>query len=487
MPAGQQQRADVHVPDPAGLPLLGRESGDGGELPSCDRAGARPQDAVSRRVVLERHRRRGRRPGRQGQDTVGREGQRRSARDHADPTRARLPVPDRDALLLRRSRKPAHRPTRRHEIPGQARTTSPSSTRERRSSCDVTPTTAANGRSAGTRSRSAQNVDMQTSYLQVRRGDIDLDIRRAPTRRPYGTDEATGSTRAATSSTPAWRSSTSRSTRRDRSSRTGSVKPWPTRSIAGADAPAGLNGGGAERPGPPTRAPGYRAVTVFPNRPNMAKARALMRGRKAKAVLYAGNDPVSDTQAEIIRHSLGAVGIDVEVKTFPFAVQIPKAGPRGEPFDMNLIGWFADYPDPYDFINVLLYGKTIAKLNNVNTAYFDDPVFNRRMEAQRSRRETHGPAATRRSTATSHGPRHSSSTATRPSANSSRTASAARCNPPRPAGSTSRCSASNAKPETTCRSRPPKGARPADPTRRAAARTGGARAARRPSHPFVSA
>ena len=57
---------------------------------------------------------------------------------------------------------------------------------------------------------------------------------------------------------------------------------------------------------------------------------------------------------------------------------------------MNLIGWFADYPDPYDFVNVLLYGKTIAKLNNVNTAYFDDPAFNRRMERARSPRGTHG-------------------------------------------------------------------------------------------------
>jgi ABC-type oligopeptide transport system substrate-binding subunit len=47
---------------------------------------------------------------------------------------------------------------------------------------------------------------------------------------------------------------------------------------------------------------------------------------------------------------------------------------------MNLIGWFADYPDPYDFINVLLYGKTISKANNVNTAYFDDPAFNTKME-----------------------------------------------------------------------------------------------------------
>ena len=70
----------------------------------------------------------------------------------------------------------------------------------------------------------------------------------------------------------------------------------------------------------------------------------------------------------------------MNVREFPFVVQIGKAGTKGEPFDMNLIGWFADYPDPYDFINVLLYGKTISKANNVNTAYFDDPAFNRKME-----------------------------------------------------------------------------------------------------------
>ena len=63
------------------------------------------------------------------------------------------------------------------------------------------------------------------------------------------------------------------------------------------------------------------------------------------------------------------------MRIFPFAVQLAKAGKRGEPFDLNLIGWFADYPDPYDFINVLLHGRTIDAENNVNTAYFDDPAF----------------------------------------------------------------------------------------------------------------
>ena len=47
---------------------------------------------------------------------------------------------------------------------------------------------------------------------------------------------------------------------------------------------------------------------------------------------------------------------------------------------MNLIGWFADYPDPYDFINVLLYGKNISEKNNINTAYWNDPAYNRKME-----------------------------------------------------------------------------------------------------------
>jgi ABC-type transport system substrate-binding protein len=143
---------------------------------------------------------------------------------------------------------------------------------------------------------------------------------------------------------------------------------------------AGLNGGIPNDQILPPGIPGYRPITIFPNRPNVAKAKQLMAGRTAKAVLYAGNDPISKSSAELIKFNLKQIGMDVEVKSYSFSVQINKAGTRGEPFDMNLIGWFADYPDPYDFINVLLYGKTIAKANNVNTAYFNDPVFNRRMD-----------------------------------------------------------------------------------------------------------
>ena len=94
---------------------------------------------------------------------------------------------------------------------------------------------------------------------------------------------------------------------------------------------AGLNGGVVNDQLLPPGLPGYEPVTIYPNRPNLAKARKLMAGRTAKATLYAGNDPTSRSQAEILRQSLGAIGIDLKVRIFPFAVQLAKAGKRGSP------------------------------------------------------------------------------------------------------------------------------------------------------------
>jgi ABC-type transport system substrate-binding protein len=96
-------------------------------------------------------------------------------------------------------------------------------------------------------------------------------------------------------------------------------------------------------------------------------------------VLYTSNDPIALNQAALIQSQLGRVGLDVQVRSFPFAVLAQRIGRRGEPFDMTLIGWFADYPDPYDFINVLLDGRRIQASNNVNFAYFDSAEYNRKM------------------------------------------------------------------------------------------------------------
>ena len=62
-------------------------------------------------------------------------------------------------------------------------------------------------------------------------------------------------------------------------------------------------------------------------------------------------------------------------------MQITKEGTRGEPFDITMEGWIADYNDPFDFINVLLDGDNLQEANNNNVAYFNDPGYNAKMDA----------------------------------------------------------------------------------------------------------
>jgi len=122
--------------------------------------------------------------------------------------------------------------------------------------------------------------------------------------------------------------------------------------------------------------------SLYPlNKPDVEKAKKLVGGKKLSAVLYTCNEAPCPQSAQIIQANLAAIGIDVEVKQFERAVQFGKEGTRGEPFDIADEGWIADYNDPYDFINILLYGKSIQKTNNVNFSYFNDPAYNRKMEA----------------------------------------------------------------------------------------------------------
>ena len=59
-----------------------------------------------------------------------------------------------------------------------------------------------------------------------------------------------------------------------------------------------------------------------------------------------------------------------------------RSGHRGAPFDLAVsVGWCSDYPDPWNFIQ-LLDGTTIHDgPGNINWSYFNDPVFNDRMHA----------------------------------------------------------------------------------------------------------
>ena len=147
-----------------------------------------------------------------------------------------------------------------------------------------------------------------------------------------------------------------------------------------------LGGGRTDQILPPGM-PGYRDWNIYPltgvNQTSLNKAKSLAQGatRSGKATFYAFNTVPGPQIAQVVQFNLKQIGVDVEIKQFDRVVQHDKVGTRGEPFDISHSGWAADYPDPSNFINVLLDGSRIQATNNVNESYFNDPTYNRRMAA----------------------------------------------------------------------------------------------------------
>jgi peptide/nickel transport system substrate-binding protein len=133
--------------------------------------------------------------------------------------------------------------------------------------------------------------------------------------------------------------------------------------------------------------PGFREWNIYPLRgPNLRVAQTLARGntRSGKAVFYTFNRAQGPAIAQSVQFNLQRIGVDVEIRQFDRVVQNTRAATRGEPFDMTLEGWHADYPDPANFINVLLDGRRIQAENNVNSSYYTGnglPRFYRRLDA----------------------------------------------------------------------------------------------------------
>jgi peptide/nickel transport system substrate-binding protein len=123
---------------------------------------------------------------------------------------------------------------------------------------------------------------------------------------------------------------------------------------------------------------GFQDVHAYPMTPDLARARRLAGNERRTVVMYTG--PGADLRfAGIVKANLRAIGIDVQIKTLSNGA-VPRASRKGEPFDMALSQWFADYPDPVNFLS-LLDGRTIGPEGNVNLAYFDQAGYNRSLDA----------------------------------------------------------------------------------------------------------
>jgi peptide/nickel transport system substrate-binding protein len=123
-----------------------------------------------------------------------------------------------------------------------------------------------------------------------------------------------------------------------------------------------------------------RAASVYPlGGANPAAARrwyATARLKPAKLVLYAWTIPPAVAAAQILVFNLKQLGIDLEVKYFSPTVAVEKARTPGEPFDIAMLGFAADYADGAGFF-VPLLGSNVAG-SGVNV---DDSGLLRRIEA----------------------------------------------------------------------------------------------------------
>jgi ABC-type transport system substrate-binding protein len=133
--------------------------------------------------------------------------------------------------------------------------------------------------------------------------------------------------------------------------------------------------------------PGYADADIYSLHGNIAAAAALAASQGVTPLtpqtveLYTSNGTVSLARAALIRDTLAQIGLIVNIHAFPRNVQLQLEGTRGEPFDLTTESWILDYNDPADVINALLDGDTIKDTGNDNFSYFNDPVFNARMDA----------------------------------------------------------------------------------------------------------
>jgi ABC-type transport system substrate-binding protein len=133
----------------------------------------------------------------------------------------------------------------------------------------------------------------------------------------------------------------------------------------------------------PPMMPGFRNEAIYPNRPNLARARALAAGntRSGRAIFYSCRGSACINTAQIVQRNLREIGLDADIRTL--VGLFPRYQNRGEPYDLVLEVWRMDYLDPYAFL-FLVDGRTIRPAGNVNLSYFDSTRYKRKLAATAS-------------------------------------------------------------------------------------------------------
>lgn len=137
----------------------------------------------------------------------------------------------------------------------------------------------------------------------------------------------------------------------------------------------------------PPSLPGVTDADLYPLKgAEMAKARELARGalRGGKAIMYNRTGPLGTLLAQVIAANLAQIGLELEVRTFEPPVMFDRMSRSDEPWDLSVYGTLFAF-DPGAWLVGMLHGRSIrlegGRNTGLNLTRFDDPVWNRRIDA----------------------------------------------------------------------------------------------------------
>jgi peptide/nickel transport system substrate-binding protein len=111
------------------------------------------------------------------------------------------------------------------------------------------------------------------------------------------------------------------------------------------------------------------------------KAKQLAGNKCGNVTVWTTTTTIGQNLGQVLKYNLGQIGCDVNVRLFQGFQIYTAAGQKGADYDAALVGWNQDYPDPYDFLDVLLNGNNIHETNNNNLAYFNNAGINKKLDA----------------------------------------------------------------------------------------------------------
>jgi peptide/nickel transport system substrate-binding protein len=150
----------------------------------------------------------------------------------------------------------------------------------------------------------------------------------------------------------------------------------------------------------PPVVPGFRDARIYPlEGPDVGRARGLARGslRGGKAVLYTPDIPLGVVAAQLAKRQLGEIGLEVAIRPIPThaasAAYLDLLATRGERWDLALVLWTPNLPDPSAYTNLLFDTHHIGARNlagSVANVYEREMQRAARLVRARERRRAYG-------------------------------------------------------------------------------------------------